>query len=151
MIAGLFTSGVVFCTILFWFVYGEKINLVTAAGMLTILLGVIAVGMKPRTQVAEVDYSNLLVAITYALSSGVLIATNALIMRYYVRVIGFSPLQLNIDGFMVCAVVLITCFCLTETEYTVLDIGEAILCSVTSMAATVSITTALAVGKAGPI
>ena len=155
VIAGLFTSGVVFCTVLFWLVYGEKIKLVTAAGMLIILLGVVSVGIKPTSKDdapgESVDYTNLLIAIAYALSSGVLIATNALIMRHYVRVVGFSPLQLNIDGFMVCAVVLIACFCLTETKYRMLDIGKAILCSVTSMAATVSITTALSVGKGGPI
>ena len=45
VIAGLFTSGVVFTTIFFWLIYGEKITFKTFIGMSIIISGVISVGM----------------------------------------------------------------------------------------------------------
>jgi len=88
-------------------------------------------------------YENLLIAIMYALASGVLFATNSLIMRHFVRNVGFTPIQLNVDGFMVCAVVLVSCFFMSDVSYTVFDIFEGIFCSFLSMGGTVSITKAL--------
>ena len=72
-------------------------------------------------------------------------------MRHYVREVGFSALQLNVDGFMVCAVVLTCCFVMTDTHYTMFDIAEGIFCSFVSMGGTVSLTKALNCGKGGPI
>ena len=45
VIAGLFTSGVVFTTIFFWLIYGEKITFKTFIGMSIIISGVICVGI----------------------------------------------------------------------------------------------------------
>ena len=92
-----------------------------------------------------------MIAIAYAVASGVLFGVNALIMRHYVREVGFSALQLNVDGFMVCAVVLTCCFVVTDTHYTMFDVAEGIFCSFVSMGGTVSLTKALNCGKGGPI
>jgi drug/metabolite transporter (DMT)-like permease len=48
VIAGLFTSGVIFTTVFFWLFHKEKIGLLTIVGMATIILGVICVGFKPE-------------------------------------------------------------------------------------------------------
>ena len=92
-----------------------------------------------------------MIAIAYAVASGVLFGVNALIMRHYVREVGFSALQLNVDGFMVCAVVLTCCFVVTDTHYTMFDVAEGIFCSFVSMGGTVSLSKALNCGKGGPI
>lgn len=47
VIAGLFTSGVVFTSIMFWLVYKEKIGAITLFGMAVIMSGVICVGIQP--------------------------------------------------------------------------------------------------------
>ena len=47
VIAGLFTSGVVFTSVLFWIIYREKIGAITLFGMAVIMSGVICVGIQP--------------------------------------------------------------------------------------------------------
>ena len=47
VIAGLFTSGVVFTSVLFWIIYREKIGTITLFGMAVIMSGVICVGIRP--------------------------------------------------------------------------------------------------------
>ena len=46
VIAGLFTSGVAFSSVLFWFVWSENISKITVLGMVTICAGVFCVGLK---------------------------------------------------------------------------------------------------------
>ena len=42
-----------------------------------------------------------MLAIAYSLTTGALISANSIIMRHYVKNVGFTPLQLNIDGYMI--------------------------------------------------
>ena len=64
-------------------------------------------------------------------------------MKYFVNQVGFTPSRLTIDGFMICAIVLITCYFTSSVEYKMIDIVEAVLCSFVSMGGTISLTTAL--------
>ena len=97
VIAGLFTSGVAFSSILFWFIWGEKISKVTVLGMLMICAGVICVGLKEsnsadNNDAEDVEWANLIIAIAYAIATGLGYSINSVLMRYYVQNVGFTVL-----------------------------------------------------------
>ena len=56
----------------------------------------------------------MMIAIAYALATGLGYSLNSVVMRYYVQTVGFTVLQLNIDGFAVMALCLLGMFYVTE-------------------------------------
>jgi drug/metabolite transporter (DMT)-like permease len=62
--------------------------------MALILLGVVCVGFKEnlKSSKEEFVYSDLLLAIGFALITGVCFPIGSLINRYYVRTVGFDPM-----------------------------------------------------------
>ena len=96
-------------------------------------------------------YSELLMAIFYACFSGFLIGLNGLIMRYFVKQVGYTALQLNIDSFMLCGIYLFTRQVLSNNEFTTWDYAEGVLSALLSMGGVVSLTKAFNCGKGGPI
>jgi hypothetical protein len=99
--------------------------------------------------------SYLWLAILFAILSGVCFSINALVMKHYVQAVKFTPMQLNLDGYMVCNIWLTASFVyVIATEgfiYSWYDLLLATLASWISLASTVSITIALQTGKGGPI
>ena len=55
MIASLFTSGVIFTSLLFYFVYDEKLTVMDVIGILCILAGVALIGFGKEQDVESVD------------------------------------------------------------------------------------------------
>jgi multidrug transporter EmrE-like cation transporter len=97
VIASLFTSGVVFTTLLFWVIYGEKPTAMTGVGMLVIIGGVVLVSVgKPcegcDTSGLEVDNTYLFWSVFWALSSGLCFAINSWAMKHYIKNVGFTPI-----------------------------------------------------------
>jgi len=88
VIAGLFTSGVAFSSLFFWLIWGEEISKVTVLGMVMICAGVVCVGLKESDSASEdtedVEWANLIIAITYAIATGLGYSINSVLMRYYV-------------------------------------------------------------------
>ncbi len=88
VIAGLFTSGVAFSSLFFWLIWGEKISKVTVLGMVMICAGVVCVGLKDSDSAGdyagEVEWENLIIAIAYAIATGLGYSINSVLMRYYV-------------------------------------------------------------------
>jgi drug/metabolite transporter (DMT)-like permease len=101
VIAGLFTSGVVFTAIVFYVLYQEKIGKTDLVGMITILTGVVCVGLK-NTDSNVTDQTALFLAIGFALVTALLYTFSMVIGKYCVSVLYFTPVRLTIDG-MFCA------------------------------------------------
>lgn len=99
----------------------------------------------------EVEWVNLWVAIFYALATGVGYSTNAVIMRHLIKNVGFTAVQLNIDGFALMSLVLLALFFTSNAVYSVWDLAEAIAVSLLSIWGTVCLAKALSAGKGGPI
>ena len=58
-----------------------------------IICGVVCVGIQESNYSGQaIVYDELLIAIAFAVGSGVLFGVNALIMRHFVRQVGFSAL-----------------------------------------------------------
>ena len=93
----MFTSTIVFTSLIFRVVYGELISFNQACSMAVITSGVVCVGVgKPSNtgQAVEIlDYQfNLWLSIIFALAVGMCFAINAVIMKYYVGTVGFTPI-----------------------------------------------------------
>jgi drug/metabolite transporter (DMT)-like permease len=101
VIAALFTTAVLYTTLLFRATYGERIRWPCFAGMLTVCLGVavISLGKEQTGSSGDIESGALFWVVMWANLSGVFFASNALIMRYYVQNCGFTVFQLNLDGF----------------------------------------------------
>ena len=82
--------------------------------MVLIILGVCCVGIKDRYTEQQTNYKQLLFAILFALLVGFGYMINAVIMRYSVTKIGFSNMQLNVDGLMVMGAILTVLFFWTD-------------------------------------
>lgn len=82
--------------------------------MVLIMLGVMCVGFKDKEIGQETDYSKLLLAVMFAVLVGAGYSVNAVVMRYSVAQIGFTNLQLNIDGLMVMGAIFAALFVITE-------------------------------------
>ena len=97
IIAGLFTSTVVFTSIIFRFLYHEKIKWSVLFGMGLIVSGVFFVSVKDF----NTKNDNLYLSIFFALFIGFLFTTSSLISREFVKRGNITPIQFNIDGFMI--------------------------------------------------
>ena len=98
IIAGLFTSTVVFTSIIFRFLYYEKIKWSVLFGMGLIVAGVFFVSVKDFNTKNDI---NLYLSIFFALLIGFLFSTSSLISREFVKRGNITPIQFNIDGFMI--------------------------------------------------
>ncbi len=87
--------------------------------MVLIVLGVCCVGIKDKLIEQETDYIQLLYAILFAGLVGVGYSINAVIMRYSVTKIGFTNMQLNVDGLMVMGAIFGVMFFMTEKTYSI--------------------------------
>ena len=165
VIASLFTSGVVFTALLFYLVYGEKLGIQSVVGMVFIVLGVVLISVSkvPETQedeaieegpeLTEYDQQKyLLLSVVFALICGLLFSINSFVMKYYPKKYGFSVIQLNLDGYLICSIFLaIGFFIKGASTYSGVDILKAIGASVLSLIGTASMTQAFKSGKGGPI
>jgi drug/metabolite transporter (DMT)-like permease len=121
VIAGLFTSGVVFTAILFYFVYNERISNKILAGMALVICGVLCVSVKDDSN-ELVDYNMLWISVFFAMLTGMAFATNAFIVKHYCKNVGFSPFQLTLDGNAVSAVPMIIGYILVQMSDTPISI-----------------------------
>jgi drug/metabolite transporter (DMT)-like permease len=97
VIASLYTSSIVFTSVVFRVVYGELISFKQACSMAAIMSGVICVGLgKPSASEQTVDIAdyqfNVWVSIIFALTCGVCFSINAVIMKHYVGTVGLTPI-----------------------------------------------------------
>lgn len=106
VVAGLFTSSVVFTAILFYFVYNERVSNKNLAGMTLVICGVLCVSVKDDSN-EHVDYNMLWISVFFAMLTGIALATNAIIIKHYCKNVGFSPFQLTLDANAVSAVPMI--------------------------------------------
>lgn len=154
VIAGLFTSGVIFSSLFFYLLYNERINLLTAAGMASIIAGVVCVGTSDSERL-PFEQDHLIWAVFFALLSGVLIGLNGVIFRFYVVKVGYSALQLNIDGFMWSGLALSFLFghavYFEAVEYSARDLTEGVFAAFLSMGGVYSLARAYVSGRGGPI
>lgn len=90
VIASLFTSGVIFTSILFYFIYDEALNRKDLVGIIFILAGVGLIGFgkehQTSTNVAEAEekYQYLWLSILFAIICGLSFAINSFVMKHYV-------------------------------------------------------------------
>ena len=93
VIAGIFTSGVMFTTLVFWRIYKERLTMTKLVGIGLIIFGVFCVGYKQSdTGAVKVDV-DLMLAILFALGVGVMLTVSALLYRHYPQKLGISPSQ----------------------------------------------------------
>lgn len=126
--------------------------------MLVIILGVICISLgKPASKetagTEKLDDTSyfMWLSILFAIGCAFCYAINALIMKHFIKEVGFTPIQLNLDGFFVCSIYMAFCFFTTSTVYTMQDILLVCFSSVLSLIGVTSLTIALTTGKAGPI
>ena len=73
-------------------------------------------------------------------------------MKHYVFKFEFSVIQLNLDGYIICAVILfIGYFVQGVDSYSIADVLKAVAAAVLSLVGTASMTQAFKTGKGGPI
>jgi drug/metabolite transporter (DMT)-like permease len=93
VIASVFTSGVFFTALAFYFVYGEKLSKTDFIGVSLIVVGVTIIGIyKPHENTEKLEQKYLLLSIVFAIMCCFCFAINALVMRHYVQVVGFTPM-----------------------------------------------------------
>jgi len=114
VIAGLYASGIVFTAIIFYFVYRERISIPSLLGMAMIIAGVFCVSFKLDDSV-EIDYDMLIVACIFGITTGFSFATNALIVKHFIKAAGFTPIQLSVDCIAVSGCLMLVMFMMTET------------------------------------
>lgn len=175
IIASLFTIGVFFTAVIFYFTYGEKLTLNDFSGMLIIVLGTCMVGFgSPPPEISSQAEAGATVsdepvlgddaerggsaidtwlAIFFAILTGLCFSLNSFVMKYYVDKIGFTPFQLNMDGYMVCNIFLTAgFFYMGGFSYYDTSINvKAMTSSFLSLVGTTAMTIALQTGKGGPI
>ena len=79
-------------------------------------------------------------------------ALNSFVMKHYVLKFKFDVIQLNLDGYLICAVILaIGYFVKGPSAYSIGDVMKAVTASVLSLIGTASMTHAFKSGKGGPI
>ncbi len=83
-------------------------------GAALIIAGVLCVSLKLDDSV-EIDYDMLMVACIFGIATGFSFATNALIVKHFIRTAGFSPIQLNVDCVAVSGFFMLVMFISTET------------------------------------
>ena len=87
-----------------------------------------------------------------AVLCGASFAVNSLVMKHYVKEYNFGPIQLNLDGYMVCVIFLCSgYFIYGPSEYTRSDIVKSSASGVLSLLGTAAMTRAFKTGKGGPI
>jgi drug/metabolite transporter (DMT)-like permease len=102
VISALFTCGVAFTTILFFWLYDEKINLASLLGMAMIMMGVLCVAYRPASsEIAEISSTALALAIFFAVCVGLIYTLTSLQCRVFVKRCHITPIQYNIDGMAV--------------------------------------------------
>ena len=84
-----------------------------------------------------------MIAIGYALATGLCYSLNAVIMRYYVRTVGFTVVQLNIDAMGMLGVFLLAMFCVTPVSYSIFDVLLGIVIAFLSLLGTLCVCHAL--------
>ena len=83
---------------------------------------------------------------------GLSFALNSFVMKHYVKKFNFDVIQLNLDGYLICSVILLTGYLVeSPSSYTVPDVLKATAASVLSLIGTASMTQAFKTGKGGPI
>mgnify|MGYP006950332689 CR=1 FL=1 len=98
IIAGLFTLGVMFTTLMFWRLYGEKINLIVGGGMLLLCSSVVCVGYRSEDTTVETKSEgsasnvNLYLAIGTAIVASVFFSTTSWAMRHYTTQVSVDPI-----------------------------------------------------------
>lgn len=152
------SSNIIFTTIIFYFVYAEKITKINVLSCLMICSGVLCVSIKE----AETDVGfqpivqrDLILAVMFALITGFSFAVSSLVTKHYIKEAGFSPIKLSVDGMMISALMQLPLlyYCNSYRQaFALYDIGEGIVTSFCLMGGAVSIGQALqAGGKGGPI
>ena len=73
-------------------------------------------------------------------------------MKHYVLKFKFDVIQLNLDGYLICAVILAIGYLVKgPSAYSIGDVMKAVAASVLSLIGTASMTHAFKTGKGGPI
>ena len=73
-------------------------------------------------------------------------------MKHYVQKFKFDVIQLNLDGYLICAIILMTGYFVEgPSAYSIADVLKAVAASVLSLIGTASMTKAFTTGKGGPI
>lgn len=166
IIASLFSTSIVFSSILFYFLYEEKLSIRHLIGLALMLTAVVLIsigkpsssslteGSSVSTELEAEQAYYLVLAIIFALICGLILTINAVIMRHYVKYLHISPLQLNNDGGLLQLVVLLVLFSLYVKDngmYEWPDLIESVGASILSMFANVTLSKAFAVGLGGPV
>lgn len=100
VIASLFTSGVIFTSVLFYFIYKEALTIKDLIGMLFIMAGVALIGFgkdddatkSSATELtSDLDQQTLLwLSILFAILCGFSFALNSFVMKHYVLKFNFD-------------------------------------------------------------
>lgn len=106
VIAGVLSSNIIFTSIIFYLVYGEKITFVNKICMLIIIAGVVCVSIKQEKsfEQKEIIYEDLLISVAYALVTGFSFAIGTFVIKYYMARAKFNATRFNVDGLMVSAI-----------------------------------------------
>lgn len=145
----LFTSNVVFTTIIFKILYGEKTSAARAAGICLIILSVYFVGRTDSEGPLKQEF--LLSSIFWAVTSGLVFSLTGLISKHYVSKHDFTPMKLTIDGLILAAIIMLCGYFFTDIDFTFRDWIYGVLVGVLLIAGSVCIAYAMKSGKGGPI
>ena len=156
IIGSIFSTSIIFSSILFYFVYKEILTIRHLVGI-TFMCGsvaMISLGGESSSSSQNVQTKYLTLAVILALLTGVTLSVNAIIMRHYITKVKFSALQLNNDGGLIQMSVLMVLFVMYVREhgmYATMDLIEAVGGSFLSTLAAVSLSKALSIGLGGPV
>ena len=105
---------------------------------------------QDKSELERIAYTRL--SILFALLSGLSVALNTWVMKHYVKAHQFGVIQLNLDGYLLCSLVLLVGFFMYGPEnYSWQDIGSSFLSSFFQLVGFALMTQALKTGQGGPI
>ena len=111
--ASLFTSSIIYTTLLFYFFYRQKISITVFIGMICIITCVIMIGVGKQTalsNIEEVDQNYFNLAILCGLLTGLEFSCGLLLMKALLTSYKFPAMQINFDSSLAQAVLLAPLF-----------------------------------------
>jgi drug/metabolite transporter (DMT)-like permease len=99
VLASVFSSNIMFTSIIFYLLYGERITKTTVFCMIIMILGVFFVSAKDEVhETGAIIYEKLILAVVLALAAGFDFACSTLLLKHFVNHYGFSVVRFNVDG-----------------------------------------------------
>ena len=160
IISCMFSSSIVFISVIFYFKYGQKLTVRDALGSVLIVASVvfIAIGGKNRDTTSDgkdIDVKNLLMAVASGLLAGLIIALNAFTLKYFVEGEHKFPAdQLNLDAYTWYAIFLIPVWAneiVINPDVTLEDNLKGLIWALTFGIARILLTLAFKIGKGGTV